>query len=213
MKKFLFTVKIIALLLAVLTPFVATLSIAFLSDSEFDESFVGALDEKIERLMSIEEDKIVIIGGSSVAFGYDSRIIEKYTEMPVVNFGLYAALGTKLMLDLSRDGIKEGDLVIIAPELDAQTLSLYFSASTTLRALDGAPKYFTAIPSTHTLSLLGASWDFAAEKFNYKLFGAPSPEGVYNSRNINEYGDVDYYREANVMTQYYDPNILIDPTP
>ena len=137
--------KIIALVLAVIIPLISVPLVAVFSAPEFQDSFVGALDSKVDRLMNTEEDKIVIVGGSSVAFGYDSDIIEKYVGMPVVNFGLYAALGTKLMLDLSREGIRDGDIVILAPELDSQTLSMYFSAETTLRAFDGSPELYRYI--------------------------------------------------------------------
>lgn len=200
------TLKITALTLAVILPFVMMFSVAFLTKAEFDESFVGALDEKLDRLYSIEEEKIVIVGCSSAAFGYDSAIIEKYLGMPVVNLGVYAALGTKLMLDLSRDAISEGDIVIIAPELDAQTLSLYFDAGTTLRALDGSQGYLSKIPKEHRTALLGSSFGFAAEKLSYKLFGAPAFEGIYNSSSFNEYGDIGAYRAENVMFDYYEPD-------
>ena len=114
-------------LLIILSPLIFSVSLAIFTPPVFSESFFGVLDEKVERLDSIEEEKIVVIGGSSVAFGVNSELIERYTEMPVVNFGLYASLGTKLMLDLSRKSINSGDIVIIAPEMDAQTLSLYFT--------------------------------------------------------------------------------------
>ena len=179
----------------------------------FENSFVGALDEKVDRLYSVDEPKIVIIGGSSVAFGIDSELIERYTGMSVVNFGLYAALGTKLMLDLARDAIGEGDVVIVAPELDAQTLSLYFSSSSTLRATDGSPELLLKLPWKHYPSLFGASWDFAAEKIGYLMSDSPDPDGVYNSKNFNSYGDLEYPREYNVMSGYYDKNTIIDPSP
>ena len=203
------TIKIIALTLAALLPFISVFSVAFLFSPEFDGSFAGALDDKLERLYSIEEDKVVIIGGSSAAFGYDSALIEKYLGMPVVNMGLYAALGTKVMLDLTREGIGEGDIVIIAPELDSQTLSMYFNAATTLRALDGSPKYLLDVPKEHRMSLLGASWSFAAEKLNYKIVGSPEYEGIYKAESFNALGDVGVYRKENLMQQYYDPNLEI----
>ena len=143
----------------------------------------------------------------------DSSIIEKYVGMPVVNFGLYAALGTKVMLDLSEDAIKNGDIVIIAPELDAQTLSLYFSSSTALRALDGNFSMLKYVDPAHTFSLLGASWDFTAEKIRYLSDTIPDPEGVYNSKNFNSYGDLVYERKENTMNYYYDPNTMIDLSP
>ncbi len=195
-------------------PFALVIGIAVLTPSQYSNTFVGALNEKYERLHSIEEDKIVVVGGSSVAFGLDSSIVEKYTGMPVVNFGLYAALGTKLMLDLSRSAISEGDIVVISPELDPQTLSLYFSSEQTLIALDDDFSMIWDIPSDNIPSLLGGMWGFAADKLGYLTSGsAPNPSGVYNAANFNEYGDLVYSRPANLMDVYYDENTLINLAP
>ena len=57
------------------------------------------------------------------------ELMEEMIGMPVVNFGLYATLGTKLMLDLSLGAIKKGDVVVIAPETDPQTYSLSMSVT------------------------------------------------------------------------------------
>ena len=124
MKKSKILIGVIIGFIAILAPFVSVVAFAVSMPAQYTDTFVGELNEKVDRLYEIDEPKIVVVGGSSVAFGLDSAMLEKYTGMPVVNFGLYAALGPKVMLDLSRDGIKEGDIVIIAPELDAQTLSL-----------------------------------------------------------------------------------------
>ncbi len=206
------TLKITALLLFLTLPFILVLSVGFLLSPEYDETFVGALDEKLERLHSIEENKIVIVGGSSVAFGYDGEIMEKYLDMPVVNFGLYAALGTKLMLDLSKDAVKEGDIVIVAPEMDSETLSLYFSALMTLRALESSPEYLFDIPNEHTASLVGSSWKFAVEKLESKIIGKDVPSGVYRADSFDERGDIKYPRPENVMREYYDANLTLDLT-
>jgi len=200
-------------LFIVLLPFLAVLCFATLSPPQYSSTFVGALDEKYERLMEEEEPKIVIIGGSSAAFGIDSALIEKYTGMPVVNFGLYAALGTKLMLDLSRDGINENDVVILAPELDAQTLSLYFNAEATLQAFDGSFSMLRGVRAENLFSLLSGTWRFSVDKLKYMREGAPpDPAGVYNSKNFNERGDITWERPENVMSLYYDPNLPIDPS-
>ena len=121
-------IKILLLLLLVfLVPFFFVACVVFGAPAVYGDTFVGVLKDKYERLYSLEDPKIVIIGGSSVPFGIDSKMVEEEMGMPVVNFGLYADLGTKLMLELSRDHIKTGDIVILAPELDSQTLSSYFS--------------------------------------------------------------------------------------
>ena len=166
MKKVLLT---ILSLIIILSPIALIATAIFAIPSQYTEAYVGVLNEKVDRLMSIEEDKIVVIGGSSVAFALDSALMEEELGKPVVNFGLYAALGTKLMLDLSRDGIKDGDIVILAPELDAQTLSLFFSTESTLNAVDDDKSLLLDIPSEHWLGLIGGSWRFAADKLHHYL--------------------------------------------
>lgn len=210
-------VKICALVLvavlAIVSPFIGVIAAATLTPPQYSNTFVGALNEKYDRLNAIDGEKLVVVGGSSVAFGVDSEMIEKYTGMPVVNFGLYAALGTKLMLDLSRSAIGSGDVVVIAPELDPQTMSLYFSSEQTLMALDDDFSMFWDLTADDKLSVLGGMWSFAADKLaNMIDHHVIDPEGVYNSRNFDERGDLTYPREHNVMSDYYDPNTRIDLT-
>ena len=177
----------------------------------YRHTFYGELDDKYDALYSAEGEKIVVVGGSSVAFGYDSQTLSDLFGRPVVNFGLYAALGTKLMLDLSEDAIGEGDVVLLAPELDAETLSLYFNGAATLRALDEKPAMLAGIRRENYPSLFGSLWSVAGEKLRYLKNGAPDPASVYNSRNFNAAGDLVYRRDANAMDGYYDPTTPIIP--
>ncbi len=211
MKIFKNIIIIVLVIAAVLAPMMTVIGIVLFTEPVYQNSFVGVLDEKFERLTSIEEDKVIVIGGSSVAFGLDSALMEEYVGMPVVNFGLYAAIGTKAMLDLSRPGINEGDVVILAPELDAQTLSMYFSSENTLMALDGDYSMVRYIRGDNKLSLLGGAWGHAVKKLEYILTEAPDPAGIYNADSFNEYGDVKPgLREENVMPLYYDQSNIID---
>lgn len=198
-------------LLLIFSPIVAIFSFAALSEEAFSESFVGILDEKFERLTATEGEKIVVVGGSSVAFGLDSAALERYTGMPVVNFGLYAALGTRLMLDLSLAGIGEGDIVVVAPEINPETLSLYFNADTTWRAIDGNLEMLKYVSADNMPAMAGALFSYAGDKLAYLRADAPAEdgEGVYFSRYFNEYCDFALPREENVMSAYYDPNTPI----
>lgn len=188
-------------------PLMAFLGILRLTPAQYDHTFYGELDEKHDRLSSIDKPKIVVVGGSSVAFGLDSQMIEEKTGYEVVNFGLYADLGTKIMLDLSRRHINEGDIVIIAPEMDEQTLSLYFNGSSALKATDGKPSMLFELDGDDWYDIWGALWGFAGEKWSYFKNGTPDPEGVYNSKNFNKYGDISpdlFKREENIMVLGYD---------
>jgi hypothetical protein len=211
-------------LLVILLPIGILFSVVLSTPKTYSSTFVGGLNEKFERLNSTDGEKIIIVGGSSVAFGIDSRVMEEHLKKPVVNFGLYAALGTKLMMDLSRSNIGEGDIVILSPELDPQTLSLYFSSEHTLEALDDDYSMARYVRGDNKLSLLGGLWKHAGKKLELTCGEIPDPEGVYNSKSLNEYGDVLprmtdadgnilWEREQNVMQLYYDPTTAIDLTP
>lgn len=45
--------------------------------SQYQKTYMGAFVDKIERLKSINEPKIILVGNSNVAFGFDSERIEK----------------------------------------------------------------------------------------------------------------------------------------
>lgn len=197
-KRILTTVLCLVLLLA---PFGILGASAFALPPVYHDTFVGELGEKYDRLCSIDEPKIVVVGGSSVAFGLDSKMLEEATGMPVVNFGLYADLGTKLMMDLSRANINRGDIIILAPEPNAQTLSLYFQASTTLQAMDGRADMLAHVDGENYLSLIGGLWDFGVSKLQYHLTGGrPENVGAYRKENFNEWGDNVYDRSYNQMS-------------
>ena len=197
----------LCIFLAALLPFaLVAASLAFLPDAYGDSTFLAELADKYARLRATEDKKIVLLGGSSVAFGFDSALVESATGYKVVNFGLYATLGTKMMLDLSEAGLREGDIVVLAPELDQQTMSLYFNATSAWQALE---KDLSMLPRLHSDSydeLAGGLFPFLGKKFAV-AFGKEKPieqTGVYSHSSFNEYGDIIYDRPYNTMKYEYD---------
>ncbi len=203
-KKF---VKTFAAMLAVfLVPFVMVFAAVFALPAVYDDTFVGELSEKYDRLCGIEDKKIVIVGGSSAAFGLDSKMIEDELGCRAVNFGLYADLGTKLMMDLSRASVNEGDIFILAPEMSAQTLSLYFGSETALEAMDGRFSMLAHVDIDDYGSLVGAAWKVGSSKLKYLISGErPVNQGAYKKENFNEYGDNVFDRPYNELSGYGNP--------
>lgn len=60
-------------------------------------NYQASLIDKVERLESIQEPKIVLIGDSNLAFGIDSERIEEAFGMPVVNMGLHGGWEVRSM--------------------------------------------------------------------------------------------------------------------
>ena len=182
--------------------------------SQFDELYFGELADKYARLRSFDdENKIVVIGGSSVAFGINSQMMEDYTGYPTVNFGLYGPLGTAIMMDLTRGHINEGDIVILAPETDHQTMSLYFNGEGMWECCDSDFTMLFKIRARDWPEMLGSFWTYAEKKYQFYLYGKAKPDGVYGHDSFNEYGDIDYRRDASVMEGWYDEDVLIDLDP
>ena len=180
--------------------------------AQYGGTFMGELKYKAELLENTPGPRIVLVGGSGVAFGVDSTLMER--ELPgysAVNFGMYAALGTTVMLDLSEPYIREGDIVILIPEQQAQTLSGWFDPAVMWQGLDGAFDLLALLPGDKLAQLAGAFPEFAGRKFSYAVRGEPPrPQGVYRRDSFNERGDVaDPLCARNEMPGGFDSNTPI----
>ncbi len=181
----------------------------FILPAQYDDTFLGELKYKKELLKNTDGKRIVLVGGSSLAFGIDSALMEEnFQEYSVVNFGMYAGLGTTVMLDLSIDDLNEGDIVIISPEQDEQTLSDYFNASYMWQAADGAFSLLIELNRDEADAMLGAAPAFSIDKWNaFITRDYPEGSGVYQRSSFNSYGDIDSEEcRANIMSGGYDKN-------
>ncbi len=208
---------IILCLLAVIvlvSPLAAVAGAALATPCQYDETFLAELKDKHERLKTIEDEKIVLIGGSNLAFGIDSARLEQYVGMPVVNYGLYATIGTKAMLDLSRSYIGKGDIVVICPETNTQTYSLYYNAHSMWQALDCDLSMLRDVGTSNFGKIAAALPAFAAEKWRFvRTNTKPSPSGIYAKDSFNAYGDITVERPYNEMPIGYDPSMPVSLTP
>ncbi len=201
-KRLILILTLIAVILAV--PAVL-LCFTFLAPAQYDSSFYGGMAIKYSRLKNTEGKKVVIIGGSSVAFALKSDLLEKELGMPVVNFGLYANLGTKYMLDVAEGSIGEGDIVIISPEQEKQALSLYFNAEAVWYSADGCFDVLGEVSKDNFGDMAAAFLEFTSGKFAYWRDGVkPYPDGVYNVDAFDAYGDISYSRPYNIMKTGFD---------
>lgn len=201
-----------ALLIAalILLPTILLLS-AFALPAQYAQTFLGEMPDKLRLLESTPGKRIVIIGGSSVPFALNSALLEEQLpEYRTVDFGMYADMGTVVMLDWAKSEIHPGDLFIIAPEQNAQALSCYVGGENIWQASDGNFRQLSMLPSRRWEALAAAFPAFAGKKLGYSLVGTPEPEGVYAKSSFNPYGDIDYPdRVYNILFQGYDPNNTI----
>lgn len=199
--------------LAIVAIPISVLSIGF-SHAVYDETYYGELPYMFNRLKNTKGRKIVFVGNSAAAFSVRRDLLEEELGMPVVLFGLYGAIGTKTMMDLSKANIKKDDIVILMPELTEQGLSMYFSAENTWMAIDGHYNIFNYLAKDNKESMVGEFAHFSANKLSYlQKKSKPSVDGVYMQKSFNiddeEVGYMTYNREYNTMLYGYDPNSVI----
>lgn len=176
---------------------------------QFGDTFMGELKSKYERLKETSGKRIVLVGGSGVAFDCDSALMDDFfPSYEIVNFGMYAGLGTKAVMDLSENYIHEGDIVIFSPEQSEQTFSDYFNGEYMWQAADGAFGMLRDLKSENFEAMLGNFPWFALEKLNYVMKGQkPQTDSIYQKKSFNTYGDIelDTCRE-NILPNGYDVN-------
>lgn len=79
--------------------------------------FLRMYGKKMDALSVVDrQPSIVLLGGSNVAFGYDSETIERETGIPTINAGLQMGLGLKYIIDDAFPRLKRGDILVFSPE-------------------------------------------------------------------------------------------------
>ena len=176
---------------------------------QFGDTFMGELKSKYERLKETSGKRIVLVGGSGVAFDCDSALMDDFfPSYEIVNFGMYAGLGTKAVMNLSENYIHEGDIVILSPEQSEQTFSDYFNGEYMWQAADGAFGMLRDLKSENFEAMLGNFPRFALEKLNYVMKGQkPQTDSIYQKKSFNTYGDIELNTcRENILPNGYDVN-------
>ncbi len=209
-RKILWVLVVLLMLPAIL------LGVGAAQPSYYQEAYYAELAQMYDRLYTTQGKKLVILGGSNVAFGLDGAALEQtlrdrgydYTVCP---FGLYAAVGTSAMLELSADALGEGDIVVLAFEPGEETLSTYFGATAFWKCAEEKPEMLLKLSGTKVSALVGNYVPYLQERVSITLNGnPPMAEGVYARSSFNDRCDLIYERPGNIMPVGYDSATPID---
>ena len=126
------------------------------------------------------KERIILLGGSSLALGVSAERITKVIGIETINGGIHAGIGYEGIYDLSRDYIsKDNDLIVISPEYELLKISN--------KSNDAFCYVKNKVLRTGDLNCIGhliASWF----RFRFILSGAPNKKDLISS-GFNEYGD------------------------
>jgi len=119
---------------------------------------------KHKRLEQIKTPKIVLVGGSNLSYGIDSKMIQRATGCPVVNMGMNGYFGVRYMLEEVKPEIRRGDIVVIAFEYDNLYKSVDGSPRDLLAIIKVNPSAFGYLTLKQKLDVLGAAPNIAQNK-------------------------------------------------
>ena len=192
MKKF-FVDIIIIILIVMLIISILVISFYCLIPDQYEPNYVESMWDKYNRLKSINEPKIVLIGDSNLAFGINSEIIQNEIGIPVVNMGLHGGLGNDVQTRLAMSNVNEDDLYVICYTDYAQTKDIS-QKDLTLIMLSRHRELWDTLSFRQKVELLPAIPDYMFNSMSFYL-SRRGNEPVQDSDldyahiSFNEYGD------------------------
>ena len=169
---------------------------------QYEGNYVASLVDKVERLESIEEPKIVLLGNSNLTFGIQSDLIESEIGMPVVNMGLHGGLGNAFHERMAGYNVTAGDIYILCHSSFADDGSI---SDTTLAwvTLENHSKLWKLVHLSEMYSMLKgypAYLKSCIALYNKNSNGIYDPGGVYARSAFNSYGDILVERKESEYT-------------
>lgn len=176
--------RFIAMIFLVLLGVAATmLAIVFLVPDGNDYARASVL--KHDRLTSLSSPKIVLIGGSNLAYGIDSAVIEQETKCPVVNMGINGYLGSRFMLEEVTRDLRKSDIAVISFEYQNFYNSVEGISTDQLMLAKANPRLWSSLTLMQKLRAI-ASLPLAAQQKIFRIIKSATPKSVNEAVDLTE---------------------------
>lgn len=180
-------IKGLAFIILIVTTFVG---IHFLLPAE-QNSYLAALIDKHTLLESTPGARVIMAGGSNIAFGLDSERLACLINKPVINDGLHGELGIRFILNDLTPFLHSGDLVILIPEYTHFYSDYLEGDSLTLsQLLDIFPQAVQSLEISQFYRILGSYIPILRSKIVRWISPSIEEDPIYNRSGFNHYGDV-----------------------
>jgi hypothetical protein len=179
-----FFIKSILFLLLV-SSVVIFFSISFKRKYDIKTDYLAALIDKEARLNSLDSNRLIFVGGSNLAFGINSALIESKLPVKVANLGLHAGLSLKFMINEVSYLMKKGDIVVLSLEYPLYLDSFEPDIDLIQFANELYPatkRYYHFTPK----QLITARYEKFKKYFQPDIYQIDS---VFNRQLFNKYGD------------------------
>ena len=164
------------------------LGIVAIPKDVFKDNYTNTLNAKYETSINTDSPKIIIITGSSAAFGLDGNRLADLTGMNVANTAIHAGMGALYETELSKANIQAGDIVLLGYEWGWVTDENYmdfFGTDLIMIGIDEKIEMYQYVPPRKYKDILGYLFTYA----NIKRVYAGGNSRVYSRAAFSENGN------------------------
>lgn len=168
---------------------------------QYEHTYNASLLDKVNRLESLDDPKIVLLGNSNLAFGINSELIEEAMGMPVVNMGLHGGNGSAFHEEMAKYNVTSGDIYVLC-HCDYNDKNSVAQPLTTWITIENHFHLWKLIRANDVITMVKSFPAYLKRCLNLYSAGTGNqdPGGVYARSAFNEYGDVAVLREGNQDT-------------
>jgi hypothetical protein len=153
--------------------------------------FLYAKNTKDSMLAAVPEPRIILLGGSNLSLGINSREMEDSLHRRPINTGTHAALGLIYMMDNTARFIKEGDIIVVSPEYDQFYGDFAYGGYELLvTTFDVDRSSLGLLSAKQWMNLYAYIPKYAITKLNPMKYRKEKHSILYYENSFNEYGDV-----------------------
>ena len=176
----------------------------------FKNTYQSVIVDKYRLLQKTNEPKIIMVSGSSSAFGLDNEMLEKASGYKVINLGLHAGFGNVLPSELAKENINKGDIVLLGYEYNWMYGFDFMNQELVMTGIDDNIDLYKHIPIKKWSSFIGYILQYAQKKYEWEKYKDLKFEGVYAKQAFDkktikmiadrEFSMQDYYEKIDKYT-------------
>ena len=136
---------------------------------------LGSVTDKHRRLQELPSPRLILVGGSNLAYGVNSARLAKLTGRNVVNMSVQGSLGARFMIAEVAENIRPDDVVYVALEYEHYFRLPVDGESTLLRLLTVRPELFRYVTPVQLTKLVPAVPEVLKENTESLAFQVINP--------------------------------------
>ena len=176
---------------------IIALLVFWLGRADRGDHYLASAFDKHDLLTSTDAPRLIVVGGSNVAFGINSEILAAELPYVPVNLGLHVNLGLDFPLRMVEDVVRTVDLIILSPEYNVLITDNVHGSRDYLTLMcqqwPDARKYAEG-KSTDLRMFLDeeAIWHahIWLRRARRKILGQDARNPIYSRAGFNKYGDM-----------------------